>query len=144
MGDTSVMARRLADGHVQYGWSGNGGYFRVVGLRLLAWYKDPEDVEYLFGLGQTSFIGKKGSEKGGFGWMETHSLTGEPCWLDQTERMIFSKLFLIQFLSIQHSCYPYILYPHQVPIVMIQELVSEDSEHKERLSDNSKSQCSQN
>lgn len=34
MGDTSVMARRLADGHVQYGWSGNGGYFRVVGLRL--------------------------------------------------------------------------------------------------------------
>ena len=24
--------------------------------------------------------------------METHSLTGEPCWLDQTERMIFSKM----------------------------------------------------
>ena len=92
MGDTSVMARRLADGHVQYGWSGNGGYFRVVGLRLLVWYKAPEDVEYLFRLGQTSFIGKKGSEKGGFGWMETHSLTGEPCWLDQTERMIFSKM----------------------------------------------------
>ena len=89
---TSVMARRLADGHVQYGWSGNGGYFRVVGLRLLVWYKAPEDVEYLFRLGQTSFIGKKGSEKGGFGWMETHSLTGEPCWLDQTERMIFSKM----------------------------------------------------
>ena len=97
MGDTSVMARRLADGHVQYGWSGNGGYFRVVGLRLLAWYKDPEDVEYLFGLGQTSFIGKKGSEKGGFGWMETHSLTGEPCWLDQTERMIFSKLAFVDY-----------------------------------------------
>ena len=52
MGDTSVMARRLADGHVQYGWSGNGGYFRVVGLRLLVWYKAPEDVEYLFRLGQ--------------------------------------------------------------------------------------------
>ena len=78
--------------YVQYGWSGNGGYFRVVGLRLLVWYKAPEDVEYLFRLGQTSFIGKKGSEKGEFGWMETHSLTGEPCWLDQTERMIFSKM----------------------------------------------------
>ena len=37
--------------------------FRVVGLRLLVWYKAPEDVEYLFRLGQTSFIGKKGSEK---------------------------------------------------------------------------------
>lgn len=45
--------------YVQYGWSGNGGYFRVVGLRLLVWYKAPEDVEYLFRLGQTSFIGKR-------------------------------------------------------------------------------------
>ena len=25
MGDTSIIARRLKDGHVQYGWSGNGG-----------------------------------------------------------------------------------------------------------------------
>lgn len=63
MGDTSVMARRLADGHVQYGWSGNGGYFRVVGLRLLVWYKAPEDVEYLFRLGQTMFYRKKRKRK---------------------------------------------------------------------------------
>ena len=27
MGDVSIIARRLEDGHVQYGWSGNGGYF---------------------------------------------------------------------------------------------------------------------
>lgn len=55
--------------YVQYGWSGNGGYFRVVGLRLLVWYKAPEDVEYLFRLGQTSFIGKKEAKKAGSaGW----------------------------------------------------------------------------
>ena len=77
MGDTSIIARRLKDGHVQYGWSGNGGYFSNVGLRLLLWYQDPEDVEYLFELGQTKIIGKKGSEKGGFGIFESHELTGK-------------------------------------------------------------------
>ena len=38
MGDTSIIARRLKNGHVQYGWSGNGGYFKNVGNRLLWWY----------------------------------------------------------------------------------------------------------
>ena len=64
MGDISIIARRLEDGHVQYGWSGNGGYYKVVGVRLLLWYLEPEDVEYLFGLGQTALIGKRGSEYG--------------------------------------------------------------------------------
>ena len=56
MGDISIIARRLEDGHVQYGWSGNGGYYKVVGIRLLLWYLEPEDVEYLFGLGQRQLI----------------------------------------------------------------------------------------
>ena len=60
MGDISIIARRLADGHVLYGWSGNGGYFDNVGARLLAWYENLEDVEYLFELGQTRLIGRKG------------------------------------------------------------------------------------
>lgn len=59
MGDVSIIARRLEGGHVQYGWSGNGGYYKVVGIRLLLWYLEPEDVEYLFGLGQTALIGKR-------------------------------------------------------------------------------------
>ena len=29
MGDASIIARLLANGHVQYGWSGNGGYFSI-------------------------------------------------------------------------------------------------------------------
>ena len=66
MGDASIIARLLANGHVQYGWSGNGGYFSMVGIRLLLWYQEPKNVEYLFSLGQTSLIGKIGSEKGGF------------------------------------------------------------------------------
>ena len=65
MGDASIIARLLANGHVQYGWSGNGGYFSMVGIRLLLWYQEPKNVEYLFSLGQTSLIGKIGSEKGG-------------------------------------------------------------------------------
>jgi len=31
MGDISIIARRLSDRYVQYGWSGNGGYFKTVG-----------------------------------------------------------------------------------------------------------------
>ena len=45
MGDVSIIARRLEGGTcVQYGWSGNGGYYRNVGDRLLAYYNDPEKV----------------------------------------------------------------------------------------------------
>ena len=68
MGDTSIISRRLQDGHVQYGFSGNGGYFKNVGFRLALWYQEPDDVEYLFGLGQTKLIGQRGSEKGGEEW----------------------------------------------------------------------------
>ena len=62
MGDVSIIARRLESGkRVQYGWSGNGGYYRSVGARLLNWYGDPEKVEYLFGFGRMRWIGKPGS-----------------------------------------------------------------------------------
>ncbi len=97
MGDISIMARRLKDGHVQYGWSGNGGYFSWTGCRLLEWYQDPDDVEYLFGLGQTALIGRKGSEYGGFRMVESHEPTGEPCWLGTSERYIFSKIAFVDY-----------------------------------------------
>lgn len=48
----SMIARRLNDGYVQYGWCGNDGRCAVVGARLLSWYNTPDMVEYLFGLGQ--------------------------------------------------------------------------------------------
>lgn len=97
MGDISIIARRLADGHVRYGWSGNGGYFKNVGLRLLAWYDDPEKVEYLFELGELSRIGKPGSEKGGLEWYYAHNLTGRPHSLGTTERQIFSKIMFVDY-----------------------------------------------
>lgn len=97
VGGISIIARRLTPEYVQYGWSGNGGDFSMVGWRLMEWYSDPKDVEYLFGLGQTWLIGQKGSEKGGFGMFDTHHLTGEPFWLGNTERKIFSKIAFIEF-----------------------------------------------
>ena len=48
MGNISIMARRFSDGHVQYGWSGNGGYFSFTGAHLLQWYQNSDAVEYLF------------------------------------------------------------------------------------------------
>lgn len=108
MGDISIIARRLDNGHVQYGWSGNGGYFNVVGRRLLSWYQDPKDVDYLFNLGQTRLIGKKGSEYGDYHWSVSHQLTGDPFWLGNTERCIFDKIAFIDygyFYDLDHVWY---------------------------------------
>ncbi|MBQ8518617.1 MAG: hypothetical protein IJ455_03290 [Agathobacter sp.] len=97
MGDVSVIARRLKDGHVQHGWSGNGGYFQIVGKKLLEWYVEPEMVEYLFSLGQLNYLGVPNSEKGGFAFMETHSLTGKPHYLGLCEDDMFSKIAFIDY-----------------------------------------------
>lgn len=78
MGNISIMARRFSDGHVQYGWSGNGGYFSFTGAHLLEWYQNSDAVEYLFGLGQTACVGRVGSENGGCSIMETNAPTGRP------------------------------------------------------------------
>ena len=101
MGDVSIIARRLSDKYVQYGWSGNGGYYRSVGARLLEWYQDPSDIEYLFSLGQTAMIGQIGSEHGGFHRFETHGLTGEAFWVGTTERELLwiMDIFMIQIIS---------------------------------------------
>ena len=130
MGDISIIARRLEDGHVQYGWSGNGGYYKVVGIRLLLWYLEPEDVEYLFGLGQTALIGKRGSEYGGYRWIETHDLTGEPFWLDYSERSIFSRIVFIDygyFYDLDHKWYYIIPGPFRIkmPLELIDQNVDE-------------------
>ena len=97
MGDISVIARRLKDGHVQHGWSGNGGYYGMVGARLLEWYTEPEQVEYLFGLGQMGLIGAPGSEHGGYSFFETHSLKNMPHYLGCCENDIFSKIAFIDY-----------------------------------------------
>ncbi len=97
MGDISIIARRLKDGHVQYGWSGNGGYFKNTGLRLLKWYDNPDIIEYLFGIGEMKFIGAPGSEKGGRPFIETTRPAGCPHNLSTTEREIFSKIVFIDY-----------------------------------------------
>ncbi len=131
MGDISIIARRLENGDVQYGWSGNGGYFEWVGKRLLSWYQNPEDVEYLFGLGQTRLIGKKGSEHGGCHWLETHDLTGERFWLSNTERSIFSKIAFIDygyFYDLDHKWYYVVPGPFRIkiPLEMIAYNLNEE------------------
>ena len=93
MGDISIIARRRRDGNgVQYGRCGNGGSYSVVGSRLLAWYKDPEKVEYLFGLGQLKRLGKPYSECGGMPGILTHQRICEPHWLGGSEREIFDRI----------------------------------------------------
>ncbi len=95
MGNISIIARRLSPKYVQYGWSGNGGYFRTAGARLLEWYDDSSLIDYLFGLGQLALIGSPGSEKGGERMVLSHHPTGEQHWVGQSERNIFSKIAFI-------------------------------------------------
>lgn len=97
MGNISIIARRLSDKYVQYGWSGNSGYFRMVGMRLLAWYdgENEELIDYLFSLGQLSLLGKPKSEQGGYGYFFTNQLTQEPHDVGTSENEIFSKIMFI-------------------------------------------------
>lgn len=112
MGNISIMARRFSDGHVQYGWSGNGGYFSFTGAHLLEWYQNSDAVEYLFGLGQTACVGRVGSENGGCSIMETNAPTGRPFWLGDTEREIKEiqcdgKLSMYELFSKYHKIFAY-------------------------------------
>jgi hypothetical protein len=119
MGNISIMARRFSDGHVQYGWSGNGGYFSFTGAHLLEWYQNSDAVEYLFGLGQTACVGRVGSENGGCSIMETNAPTGRPFWLGDTEREIFSKINWIDygyFYDLDHKWYYIIPGPFRIKL----------------------------
>lgn len=139
MGDTSIVARRLEGGqYVQYGWSGNGGYFKNVGFRLLTWYNDSEKTDYLFGLGQTKLIGAPGSEKGGESYFLTHQLTHEPFWLGKSEREIFSKIMFIDygyFYDLDHIWYYVVPGPFRIKIPLLyieNHLDDKDYEFEER------------
>ncbi len=91
MSGATIIARRIPGGYVQYGWCGNGGTFDYVGVRIRAWYNTPEMVEYLFGLGELSAIGKPHSEDGGESMYLSTVPTGHSHWLGRSETEIFSK-----------------------------------------------------
>ena len=103
MGDVSVIARRINDHLVQYGWSGNGGYYENTGWRLLEWYKTPQLVDYLFSLGELAFIGKPGSENGGFHFMETHRRDNSPHHYGTTEQHVLSRFMFIDHIYFYDS-----------------------------------------
>lgn len=98
MGDISIIARRLADGHVQYGWSGNGGYYSAVGSLLNRFYKEPETVEYLFGLGQLRHLGIPYNEvEHKYPQYLTNIPANSPHYLGTTEDEIFSKILFVDY-----------------------------------------------
>ena len=96
MGDVSIIARRLSDKYVQYGWSGNGVSFRSVGAKLLTWYDTPEMVEYLFGLGQLRQLGEPYSEEHTSDIFRTER-NGTPHWVGSSEQQIFSKIAFVDY-----------------------------------------------
>lgn len=131
MGDISVIARRLSGRYVQHGWSGNGGYFKAVGARLLEWYDTPEMVEYLFGLGQLKHLWEPHSEE----YMGSEICTvpdGMPHWVSPSEHSIFSKIAFIDygyFYDADHTWY----YVHpgpfriKLPLALVEENLDDRS-----------------
>lgn len=93
MGDISVIARRLSDKYVQYGWGGNAGYPGTVGTRLWMYYNTPEMVEYLFGLGQLRQLCKPGSENSADPFRTTP--TGQPHWVGTSELDIYNRIAFV-------------------------------------------------
>ena len=96
MGDTSIIARRLADGSIQYGWSGNGGTLDIRGEILDCYYDTPELVDYLFSLGQMELIAAPHSEETDF-WYRNRP-TGSPHWVVQSENEIFDRFVFIDYI----------------------------------------------
>ena len=96
MGEISIIARRLQDGHVQFGWSGDGGSFQHVGRKLLDWYNTPDMVEYLFGLGQLERLVNPLTDEYQHWWYHTEP-TGEPHYLGSSEDDIFSQIINVEY-----------------------------------------------
>lgn len=88
----SAIARRIKDGTVEFGRSGDGGYFRDTGSRLFRWYQDPEAVDYLFGLGQTMQIGAVGRVHDQKDLENSNLPTVEKFMKADTEQAIFDEL----------------------------------------------------
>lgn len=96
MGDVSVMARRLPDGRIEYGWSGNGGYFRSVGKMLLL-YDTDELADELFCLGQLSDVGFPHSEHGLLPEYMRNSPIGSLMYHGDSERCMFDRIVCIDY-----------------------------------------------
>lgn len=125
MGNVSIIARRLSDKYVQYGWSGNGGYFKTVGARLLTWYDSPDMVEYLFGLGQLRHLWKPHSEENESVAIRTVQ-DGLPHWADSSEQWIFSKIAFVDhgyFYDTDQTWYYVVPGPFRIkmPLTLVME-----------------------
>lgn len=96
MGDTSIIARRISDGKIEYGWSGNGGYFSNVGSVLLKHYDSPLMTRYLFSLGQLKRLLSPLSEWRDDTWYKT-TPDGRPHYICASEEEIFYKIMFVDY-----------------------------------------------
>lgn len=91
----NILARRRADGAVQYGWSGSW-HDENIGQVLLDWYSNDAMVDYLFGLGQVANISFPLSETcNERGPSYRTCPTGSPYWTADSESEIFSRIPLV-------------------------------------------------
>lgn len=129
MGDTSIIARRLSDQYVQYGWGGNGGVYFPMGEILLEYYDDPDAVKYLFNLGQLAHVWYPHSEETGS--VFSNRPTGQPHWVGESEREIFSQIAFVDvgyFYDSDHIWYYVMPGPFRIklPLSLVGANLNED------------------
>ena len=101
MGDISIIARRMSNGKIQYGWSGNGGTLDIRGSVINTYYDTLELVDYLFGLGQMELISMPHSEDTDF-WYRNKPV-GEPHWIVDSENDIYDRIMFIDYVYFYES-----------------------------------------
>lgn len=101
MGDVSILARRLPGGYVQHHWAGNGGCLDIYGGLILEEYATPEDVEYLFSLGELARLSYKNSEQSDHWWKNTP--TGHGSWVGPSEFSVFDRMAFVDYVYFYES-----------------------------------------
>lgn len=101
MGDVSILARRLPGGYVQHHWAGNGGCLDIYGGLILEEYATPEDVEYLFSLGELARLSYKNSEQSDHWWK--NSPTGHGSWVGASEFSVFDRMTFVDYVYFYES-----------------------------------------
>lgn len=119
MGDVSILARRLPGGYVQHHWAGNGGCLDIYGGLILEEYTTPEDVEYLFGLGELARLSYKNSEQSDHWWK--NSPTGHGSWVGASEFSVFDRMAFTDYIYFYESAEQkwYFISPYPMAIAKV-------------------------
>ena len=130
MGDISIIARRISETEVQYGWGGISGNCADLGAKLLEWYNRPYLVRYLFSLGEVRFLQWPLSE-----WLDDTRWKTTPIGISHkigsSEQEIFSGMAIVDhgyFYDVDNTWYYVVPGPFRIkmPLTLVEENLDDE------------------